>query len=59
MNRNKAQWLIVMTPILTWLLVTPASGQHSQASKYLGGNQRAGYTDAVAPTMPQLQWTFC
>ena len=28
------------------------------ASRYLGNNQRTGYTDAVVPASPELRWTY-
>jgi outer membrane protein assembly factor BamB len=32
--------------------------QFSQASEYLGNNQRSGYTDATVPAKPVLLWTY-
>jgi len=32
--------------------------QFSQASEYLGNNQRSGYTDGAVPAKPALRWTY-
>lgn len=32
--------------------------QASDASEYLGNDQRTGYTDAVVPSKPALLWTY-
>ena len=40
--------------LLQLIAVTPTS----QASEYLGNNQRSGYTDAAVPVKPALLWTY-
>ena len=54
--REKRISLLVLLVCICVLLHAYAA--EAAASKYLGGNERKGYTDAEVPESPGLQWTY-